>query len=170
MNSTHSNCIYMYVHKELIFKIEDFKGVITFKLLLLIMNSSSTISEIINSSSTTTSEIINSSNTTTSEIMDQSHSNSLAMVREHLALILTNEDSTFKDIRSNLNIFTSLLQQPDVDSNFILSGSLHEKELLMRRIAAFVSIADGIRMTFNYTRPNRGCLKCSRSGQPAREK
>ena len=103
----------MYVHKELIFKIEDFKGAITVKLLLLIMNSSSF--EIINSSSTTTSEIINSS-----------HSKSLAMVREHLALMLTNEDYTFKDIRSNLNIFTSLRQQLDVASNLILSDSMDE--------------------------------------------
>ena len=115
----------MYVHKELIFKIEDFKGVITVKLLLLIMNSSS--SKIIYSSGTTTAEIINSSSTTTSEIINSSHSKSLAMVREHLALMLTNEDYTFKDIRSNLNIFTSLRQQLDVASNLIMAARMKQK-------------------------------------------
>ena len=114
----------MYVHKELIFKIEDFKGAITVKLLLLIMNSSSF--EIINSSSTTISEKINSSSTTTSEIINSSHSKSLAMVREHLALMLTNEDYTFKDIRSNWNIFPCYFWQPDVATNLILNGSMDE--------------------------------------------
>ena len=88
------------------------------------------------------------------------HSESLTMVRKHLALMLTNEDSTFKDIRSTEIKYFYL----------VLSGSLYEKELLMRRIAAFVSIADGVRMTFNYTKATRGCLKCSRSGKPAPEK
>ena len=40
----------------------------------------------------------------------------------------------------------------------------------MRRIAAFVSIADGIRMASNYTKATCECFTFSRSGHPAREK
>ena len=40
------------------------------------------------------------------------------------------------------------------------------KKKLMRRIAAFVSIADGIRMASNYTKATCECLKYSRSGLP----
>ena len=43
--------------------------------------------------------------------MAQSTNGSLVTVREHLALILTNDDGPFKDIRSNLNIFTSQMRK-----------------------------------------------------------
>ena len=95
---------------------------------------------------------------------------SLMNVREYLALKLTNDDGSYKNIRSNLNIFSSWLKESNVDKDVIINGDLKEKELLMRRIAAFMSIGDQIRMTFNFTKDHYGMLKCSRYGTPAPEK
>ena len=77
---------------------------------------------------------------------------SLFEVRKHFAAAITNPDGTFQDIRLNLEIFSTLLQQPNADPNLILNGSDDEKKVLMRRIASVMSIHDQIRWSYNTSR------------------
>ena len=95
---------------------------------------------------------------------------SLFEVRKHFADAITNPDGTFQDIRLNLEIFSTLLQQPNADPNLILNGSDDEKKVLMRRIASVMSIHDQIRWSYNTSRANIGYIRCSRHGDPAPEK